>query len=305
MPARIRRVDAASLLHRPDGRVLSWGEYGAPGGVPCFFFHGQPGSRIQARLLDVPATRHGVRVIAPDRPGYGFSSPAPRRRLVDWPEDVAAVADALGVQRFAVAGLSAGGPHALACAWAMPERVTTTVLLSSPAPPHLAPARPFDEPLERLASAVLQRSRALESVSSRVLLWRATSQPFDAWFERTMRGVVTRMPEVDREVVRREEVWRVLVDDAHENLRQGLSGSIGDERVIEHEWGFDPADVRGHVEVWHGDADTQVTAAEGRALAERLPDATLHLHPAGGHYVTLDHVDEILRTVRAAFTDHA
>ncbi len=298
---RIRRVDAASLLHLPDGRVLSWGEYGAPGGVPCFFFHGQPGSRIQARLLDAPAARHGVRIIAPERPGYGFSTPAARRRLVDWPADVAAVAGALGVQRFAVAGLSAGGPHALACAWALPERVTTTVLLSSPAPPQLAPPRPFDGRLERAASAVLRRSRPLEAVSSRVLRWRATSQPFDDWFERALRGVVERMPAADREVVRRDDVWRVLVDDAHENLRQGLAGSIADERVVERDWGFDPREVRGHVQIWHGDGDTQVTSAEGRALAERLPDAALHLHVTGGHYVTLDHADEILRTVRAAF----
>jgi pimeloyl-ACP methyl ester carboxylesterase len=293
-------VDAASLLHLPDGRVLSWGEYGAPGGVPCFFFHGQPGSRIQARLLDVPATRHGIRIIAPDRPGYGFSSPGPRRRLLDWPDDVAAVADALGVDRFAVAGLSAGGPHALACAYRLPARVTATVLLSSTAPPRLAPPRPFDGRLERLASAVLQRSRPLEAVASRVLLWRAGSQPFDAWFERALRGLTDRMPPADREILQREDVWRVLVDDAHENLRQGLAGSVSDERVIEGDWGFDPAEVAGHVEVWHGDADTQVTSAEGKALAERLPDATLHLHPYGGHYVTVDHADEILRAVRAA-----
>jgi pimeloyl-ACP methyl ester carboxylesterase len=298
--ARVRRVDAASLLHLPDGRVLSWGEYGAPGGVPAFFFHGQPGSRIQARLLDVPAARHGVRIIAPDRPGYGFSSPAPRRRLLDWPADVAAVADALGLDRFAVAGLSAGGPHALACAYRLPERVTATVLLSSPAPPPLAPRRPFDGRLERMASGVLQRSHPLEVLSSRVLLWRATSQPFDTWFERALRRLMERMPAADREILQREDVWRVLVDDAHENLRQGLAGSIGDERVIDGEWGFDPAAVRGHVEVWHGVADRQVTAAEGEALAARLPDATLHLHPTGGHYVTVDHADEILRAVRAA-----
>ena len=301
MVVRIRRIDAASLLHLPDGRVLSWGEYGAPGGVPCFFFHGQPGSRIQARLLDVPATRQGVRVIAPDRPGYGFSSPAPRRRLLDWPQDVAAVAEALGVERFAVAGLSAGGPHALVCAFRLPERVTTTVLLSSPAPPGLAPARPFEGRLERLAAAALRRSRALEQVSSRALLWRARSQPFDAWFERALRRVVDRLPPADRALVHREDVWRVLVDDAHENLRQGLAGSVSDERVIEDDWGFPLEQVRGHVELWHGDGDTQLTSAEGKALAAHLPDAALHLHPSGGHFVTLDHADEILRDVRTSF----
>jgi pimeloyl-ACP methyl ester carboxylesterase len=299
--ARVRRVDAASLLHLPDARVLSWGEYGAPGGLPCFFFHGQPGSRIQARLLDVSATRQGVRVIAPDRPGYGFSSAAPRRRLLDWPRDVTAVADALGVDRFAVAGISSGGPHALACAYRLPERVTTAVLLSSPAPPGLAPPRPFQSRLERLAASALRRSRALEVISSRVLLWRAGVQPFDAWFERGLNRVVERMPGPDREIVHREDVWRVMIDDAHENLRQGLAGTVSDERAVEEDWGFAPEQVRGHVELWHGDADTQVTSAEGKALAAHLPDATLHLHPTGGHYVTLDHADEILRGIRVSF----
>jgi pimeloyl-ACP methyl ester carboxylesterase len=101
--------------------------------------------------------------------------------------------------------------------------------------------------------------------------------------------------------VHREDVWRVLVDDAHENLRQGLAGSVSDERVVEDDWGFAPDGVAGHVELWHGDADTQVTSAESKALAARLPDAALHLHPTGGHYVTLDHADEILRTIRTSF----
>src|SRR5438552_17010722 len=97
-----------------DGRRLGYAEYGDPAGVAVFYFHGTPGSRLEGTIADEAAKRLRVRLIAIDRPGVGLSTFKPRRKLRDWPADVIALADALGIDRFAIVGLSGGGPHALA-----------------------------------------------------------------------------------------------------------------------------------------------------------------------------------------------
>jgi pimeloyl-ACP methyl ester carboxylesterase len=99
-----------------DGRALGYAEYGDPGGTPVFFFHGSPGSRLQRHPDASIASELGTRIITIDRPGYGLSDFQPERTLLDWPADVAQLADALHIERFAAIGLSGGGPYLLACA---------------------------------------------------------------------------------------------------------------------------------------------------------------------------------------------
>jgi pimeloyl-ACP methyl ester carboxylesterase len=119
----------------PDGRALGWAEYGDPAGAPLLFFHGTPGCRYTAGLMAEAALTAGVRLIGVDRPGLGVSDPAPRRTLRSWPDDVASLADGLGLDRFAVAGWSGGGVHALACGWRIPERLTACIVLAGVASP--------------------------------------------------------------------------------------------------------------------------------------------------------------------------
>ncbi len=102
----------------PDGRVLAYAEYGDLAGRPLFFFHGGNDSRLEAAILHETAVRMGIRVIAPDRPGYGRSDFQPERTFLNWPDDVAQLADALSIPQFAVVGHSGGGPHAAAVAYA-------------------------------------------------------------------------------------------------------------------------------------------------------------------------------------------
>src|SRR3954465_14232198 len=117
-----------------DGRRLGYAEWGGLGGPPVLYFHGWPGSRLEGRLADEAARGEGVRLIALDRPGMGLSDYQPRRRLVDWPDDVLQLATALGLERFAVLGISGGGPYAAVCAWKLPEQLTRAEIVSSLAP---------------------------------------------------------------------------------------------------------------------------------------------------------------------------
>jgi pimeloyl-ACP methyl ester carboxylesterase len=120
-----------------DGRSIGVLEVGQAAGVPVFHFHGSGSSRLEAVLVADAAKKAGVRLIALDRPGVGQSDPCDRDRLLDWPEQVVEVADALKIQKFAVLGMSAGGPYALACAAAIPHRLTACALICAVAPPEL------------------------------------------------------------------------------------------------------------------------------------------------------------------------
>src|SRR5689334_9948453 len=120
------------LVRLRDERYLCVADLGDPHGVPVFFLHGGPGSRRGGAALDVKAREMGIRLLTPDRPGSGFSEPKPGRTVLDFADDVTDVADALGLERFGVFGGSGGGPYALACAYAIPDRVTLAVVASSP-----------------------------------------------------------------------------------------------------------------------------------------------------------------------------
>ena len=118
----------------PDGRMLGYADYGDPSGDPVFFFHGWPSSRYQGKLLHELAAERGLRLLALDRPGVGLSDPLPGRGFASWPDDVAGIADALGIGRFKIYGISGGGPYTLATAAALPERVTAAAVICG-APP--------------------------------------------------------------------------------------------------------------------------------------------------------------------------
>ena len=104
------------MVNLPDGRDLAYEEYGDPAGFPVLSFHGGLSSHLDAAPAGAAAREAGIRLVAPDRPGMGLSTFQPGRTLLDWPEDVTALAHALGIERFAVMGWSAGGPYAAVCA---------------------------------------------------------------------------------------------------------------------------------------------------------------------------------------------
>ena len=120
-----------------DGRRIGCLEVGRADGLPIFHCHGNGSSRLEVVLLADLASAAGVRLIGLDRPGVGHSDPAPGRTLIDWPDDVAQVADRLQIERFGIEGVSAGGAYALACADRMADRLTGCALVSSMCPPEL------------------------------------------------------------------------------------------------------------------------------------------------------------------------
>jgi pimeloyl-ACP methyl ester carboxylesterase len=286
-----RATEDTRLLRLADGRQLAFAECGAARGTPVFLFHGLPGSRYQRPLRhERLLAAEGVRLITTDRPGVGLSNPKPGRRLLDWADDVRQLADALGIERFRVVGVSGGGPYALACAFALRERVRAAATVGGLAP--FSAERLGDE-FERVACWFFRGLRQMPRTArlafgTLVFFLRRSPLPSQVL-------LVDRRCTRDHTLLRSAELRSLLLRDFREATRQGVSGMLEDARVLSSPWGFEPRCVRVRVDVWHGTADMVVRPVMGEYLARTLPAARARFVPEGGHFsVGLEHLAQIL-----------
>lgn len=261
-----------------DGRRLGFAEYGDPEGVPVLMFHGLPGSRLSYAGAGAP-DRDGrrLRAIAPDRPGIGLSDFQPDRTLLSWPADVAALADALGIDRFAVLGGSAGGVYALACAFALPERVKRAVLINTPAPMAWRGVWRGHPLFSRLAWHGIGHLPGLPRFVAGVQRQAALRGRM------LVRLLGHRMARADRALLAEQAISDQLVRHFKEAYRQGAAGVAYDLRLVARPWGFRPQDIAVAVDLWQGLSDQTVPPAMGRALAAALPHCDARFVAGEGH----------------------
>jgi pimeloyl-ACP methyl ester carboxylesterase len=275
-----------------DGRTLGYAEYGAADGKPMFVFHGSPGCRLQVRVAHAPALARGIRIVAPDRPGQGLSTRLPRREIADWPHDVRELADALGIGRFAVIGISGGGPYAAACAWALPERIARAGIISGVAPtggPHLAHG--LRHPARVVSNLILGTPWLMRCVMA---LGAAPSRWFPGHvFERARKLA----PALDQPILRRPEIAAALSASLREAFRQGGQGVADELLLLARPWTFHLEEIRVPVRLWHGEADGVVPVAMGRYLARAIPNCRAEFIPCGGHYLVFDRIGTFLEAM--------
>jgi pimeloyl-ACP methyl ester carboxylesterase len=282
-------VSGAHVLRLRDGRRLGYAEYGDRHGVPVLFFHGTPGSGRIARVAHEVAARRAVRIIAPDRPGFGLSDFQPSRRLIDWPDDVLELAEALGLERFAVAGVSGGGPYVAACAWRIANRLTHAGIISG--------MGPVDDPA--LLAALSARYRAGLALVRRAPAMARVIVALAAHGVRHFPGrlfdrLVASSPPADQAILARPGMRALLIDDVQEALRRGGRGASRELTLFSRPWGFRIEDIRLPVRLWHGEADAQVPVAIARRLAATIPRCHARFMPGAGHFWVFDHLDEVV-----------
>ncbi len=274
-------------IRLPDGRTLGYAESGAPAGWPLFFFHGSPGSRLECRYFDEDAlVRLNIRLITPDRPGFGLSDFQPKRAICDWPADVIALAGALGVERFGVLGISGGSPYAAVCARMVPERLTAVAIVSGVAPN--VPGATGGMGSGRYLLALARWSPRLAGL---FLGQMAVGLRHP---DRMMAMVMKSMPPSDRELLAQPAVQRIFLAALREAFRQGTRGAAWDATLAARDWGFELAEIAMPVHLWQGEADHNVPPAMGRYLARAIPDCQATFVPAEGHLLVEQHLDEIL-----------
>jgi pimeloyl-ACP methyl ester carboxylesterase len=264
-----------------DGREVEYIEVGDPIGQPVVHLHGTPGTAGSGALLEHAARRNGVRLIAVSRPGYGRSTTtAPG--LLSVARDVGELASGLAVEEFAVLGASGGGPFALATAAALPTRVRRVLIAASPGPVHLlAPQHlePDDvQALELLAAGDVEGAVALVTGEARRDFDALRQLPV-AEFEEAMNAMA---PPNEHYFDTRPDERAVFMADFRRAIER-YDGFVRDNLSWLGSWDFDLADVVAPVLLCYGGADAMVPATNGEWLSERLPKATLLIHPEAGH----------------------
>lgn len=283
------------IIELPHGRDLAWLEAGDPGGTPVFVFHGTPGSRLQVSMSDADAAAAGVRLIAPDRPGYGHSTFVRRRQLIDWPDDVRRLADHLGIDRYAVAGISGGGPHAAVCARYPHDRVTAAAIVSGVAPIAEPGTEDGMMPVNQLLTRLSRRAGMLP-----LPVFGLMTAAGRRWPDRVMATMRKQVPAADAEVLERADVQRAFLADFARASHTAGRAAAQDFALFTRDWGFRLEDIAVPVHVWQGDADRNVPAAHGRRQAAAIPGAVLHECPGEAHLLAVPRFSEIVRTLLAA-----
>ena len=258
-------------LHLDDGRVLHVYDTGpADAALTVFWHHGTPNTGAPPEPLFAAAAERGIRWISHDRPGYRPSTPQPGRDIAAVAADVAWIADAFGVGSFAVMGHSGGGPHALACAALLPDRVRAAVAISSPAPYRA-------EGLDWFTGMVPSGQAQLRAAAD----GRAAYEEFlkTADFDPEM------FTAADRAALAGEWAWMARI--AGEAIEAGLEGAIEDELALTVPWGCTVEQVSAPVLIAHGGQDRTVPASHGAWLAARGPAAELWTRPDDGHVSVL------------------
>jgi pimeloyl-ACP methyl ester carboxylesterase len=262
------------ILTLPDGRRVACAEYGDPGGLPVLALHGTPGSRLMFALADRAARERGVRLIAPERPGYGLSDYRHSESLAQIAEDLSAVADLYEVERFAVIGVSGGGPYAVAAAAAMPDRISLLALV--------APIGEVADVQLRLSrfQRLLFRRLARRPWASRLFFGRLRLMVFRSP-DTAYRWLMRRVRAADRELLARSGVRISLQAAMGEGLRPGVEGVAQDLRLCCSPWRLRFSDIDVPAIIWQGSDDPVVPPEAAYALARALPNCRLDVIPPG------------------------
>jgi pimeloyl-ACP methyl ester carboxylesterase len=258
-----------------------------------FYFHGHPGSRLEARFAHAAAAEAGFRVIALDRPGYGLSDFKPGRTLREWPDDVAAAADTLGIAEFSVAGASGGGPYALACAWGLPDRVTHVAVISGVGPYQVPGVTKGMRWQNRVGFRLGSRWPTVAGALAKSIHRGISQRP-----ERTIDALARAMSPSDAEIVRRPDVREILLADIAEAFRAGSRGAAWDIVLLGRPWGFPLREIKPEVHLWQGEADTLVPPAMGRYQASQIPRSQLRLFPGEGHLLIVERMSDLIEAFR-------
>lgn len=265
---------------------LAWAEYGAPGGEPVFYFHGMQGSRLEPSPADAIARDMGIRLIAPDRPGYGDSELPEGFRLLDWPDAILQLADKLQLNQFSIISFSGGGKYALACASKLAERIKHISLVSAPAPfdtevmqQHLiADFKPLVE------LAAVDYPAAIQQVSQ-----LATSP------EALLDLLLAPLPPSDKATFRQAHIQKHCLDNITLAMKNGINGIANDLRCLALPWQFDLQDIHLDIDIWHGRDDINVGFPVAEYLADALAHSTTHFLENKGHWFLFEQWSNILQ----------
>ncbi|KAJ5364352.1 uncharacterized protein N7496_010065 [Penicillium cataractarum] len=281
-----------------DGRTLGYAEFGSlsDDATIVLAFHGWPGSRLESAVFHPAASQLNVRIIGIDRPGIGLSSPQPKRKLLDWPADVRELVRYLKLERYYIIGVSAGGPHALACAHETAENELLGVgIVSGPGPWALG-TKGASLDLKAILNAIAYAPWLVRYFMNSTFVKPAQDQD-PAKLDQMMRSQMKKMPPADLAFAEKyPDKVDIMIAAVRESFKQGVDSNVRDGQMLTSDWGFELQNIKFEkVLVWHGTEDVNVPVARGRYLAEHIPHAVLREYEGDTHITIHEHAAEMLR----------
>lgn len=268
------RIDQHIKLR--DGRSLGYAEYGVSAGKPVLLFHGFPGSRLDWTYFDdnAAAEELNARIIAVERPGMGLSDFKRGRTIFDWPDDVVELADTLGLDRFAVLGVSGGGPYASVCVYKIPDRLTRTVIISGMGPSEAPGSK------EGTAWTFPGKPSLMRKLILRMTLMGLQKSP-----ERIESQMIEGLKGADKALfLEKPELAKKITDSWKEAFREGISGVNHEATLYTKPWRFQLQDITTEVHLWHGGQDDNVPISVGHFVAEAIPNCKATFIESEGHF---------------------
>jgi pimeloyl-ACP methyl ester carboxylesterase len=262
-----------------DGRTLAYRRYGRPDGKPLLFFHGFPGCHVQASLIDEQAARAGIALIAPDRPGFGYSSPAPQRTILSWVDDVRQLTQALQLSRFGVLGISCGGAYALACAHELADRLDYVGLVAGMGPMDVPAIRRQQHPALKVLFGLARISPRLVTPMLRMDQRMFAKDPLAA-----LRRLSSMMTPPDRDFIAgNDEIAGRFAQSLAMAYREGIHGAMSEAALIARPRGFELSAINAPVHVYQGGFDRNVPPRMGEYIAANLARGVYQYFPDEGH----------------------
>ena len=276
-----------------DGRVLGYAESGDLDGVPLFLFHGLNSSRLEVNIVHEKMKKRGIRLIGIDRPGMGLSTFQENRTVLDFVEDVIALADALHIDKFSIMGVSAGTAYALACLHKIPERISFCGLVSA-----MAPILEIDN------ESMSKENRSFISLSKtfpwfiKPLFWfmQGRLSQDDTKVDQFLNNIMLSLDDVDKQLIEDKKAKKVLLDTFREAYKEGTKGVGYDARVVfTQEWGFSLNEIDFPIQLWHGEKDKGVPLLMVKSMVKKLKNARLKTYKDEGHLsIIFNQMDEII-----------
>ena len=277
------------LITLKDGRSLCYIEYGNLTGKPVLFFHSLIASRLQGPPNSSQLKKLNIRLIVPDRPGYGKSTHKPDRSLLDWAHDVEELADQLQLDKFYIAGYSAGGPHAAACAYYLPDRCIRLGLISSMWPFESLKELTGMRPSVKMVLALARHSPKLLLPFLRIMAKSIHKDPSDY-----IKRLTSDWAKSDLNLLKNPYVMAELSDCFREAVRNGTDGLFNEHFLLAKLWGFKLSEIKSETMIWHGEIDT-IVPFETLNIVKQIPNNTLTSYPNEGHLLLLEHWQEIFK----------
>jgi pimeloyl-ACP methyl ester carboxylesterase len=235
----------------------------------------------------------GIRLIAIDRPGFGLSDFKPRRTIVEWPDDVVKIANALSIHRFATIGVSGGGPYAAACALRIPHRLNAVAIVCGLGPLYIPGGTNRMIRNNHFIFFLGRRLPWLARISLRRVAYHVRRDP-----AAIVARLAAALPVPDRAVLARPEVKTAIKENVLEAFRSGSRGAACELLLYTRSWGFLLEDISTRVSLWHGEQDASVPLTMGQYQARTIPNCRATFYPGEGHFsLVVNHMEEILSSV--------